>query len=190
MRRMRGTERDGQGLLPLPLPAGSAASSSLHLSKNSTEIPDNTRGGEENVRATPPPSPKQEMTPATVEAGVSESPDRDENSRGEGEIIGGQEESDGDAQVWKEARQGSALEELVEPYGGSGLNISGNSSGNGGAAGVAAVAPGAPAVETSGGMETRQRPEVAHGTSGEGIGGGVAEQRQTYGKGCDGCVVG
>lgn len=189
MRRMRGTERDEEGLLPPPLPPSPATSSPQYLSKNATEIPDNIRGGEENASVTPLLPHEREIAVATVEVAVSEPPDRDEVSCREGGVIDSQEESEGDEQVRNGARQGLAVEALVESRGGNGLEISGESSGKGEAAGVAAVAPGAPAVETSDGVETGHRPEIGHGTSGEGTGGG-AERRRSYGNGCGGCVVG
>lgn len=189
MRRMRGTERDEKGLLPPPLSPGPATSSPQDLSKNATGIPDNARGGEENASVTPSLLPEREIAVATVEMVVSEPPDRDGVNCREGGVIDSQHESDGDKKVRNEARQGLAVEELVESCGGNGLEILGESSGKGEAAGVAAVAPGAPEVETSDGVETGLRPEIGHGTSGEGTGGG-AERRRSYGNGCGGCVVG
>ena len=137
--------------------------------------------------ATPRLLSEQDITVATVEVGVSEPPDRDEVSCREDGIIDSQE-SDGNTQVWKEARHGVAIKS-IEPCGGNGLEISGESPRKGWAAGVAAVVPGAPAVETTSGVETGQRPEIGHGTSRGGTS-GDAERQRPLGRVCGGCVVG
>lgn len=213
MRRMRGTERDGNGLLPLPLTPGTTASSPHPLSKKATETPDDSRGGEENASVKPsPPPPEQNTAVVTAEVSASEPP----AICGENGVVVDNHKSDGETQVLKETRQGVAIESIGSCEG-NGLEVSRESPGKGGAARrVAAAVPEEPAVEIRNGVETvelrngveaveirhgeeaveirngvgtGQRPEIGQGTSGVGTG-GDAGRRRTSGRGCGGCVVG